>query len=92
MIMFFESASHAVESIMIKHFTFIRILYLCSTQVWEGRSAIEQSDRERILELMRVGEEGRTSWKVIEGHGKSWNLMEGSVLVTKYDLEVTRNF
>ncbi len=27
-----------------------------------------------------------------EGHGKSWNLMEGSVSVTKYDLEVSRTF
>ncbi len=39
-----------------------------------------------------VGAEGRTSWKVIENHGKSWNLMEGSVSVTKYDLEVSQNF
>ncbi len=28
----------------------------------------------------------------MEGHGKSWNLMEGSVSVTKYDLEVSQNF
>ncbi len=39
----------------------------------------------------KVEPHGR-SWKVMEGHGKSWNLMESSVSVTKYDLEVSRNF
>ncbi len=51
-----------------------------------GARLCENSD------TLSVGEEGRTSWKVMEGHGKSWNLMEGSVSVTKYDLEVSQNF
>ena len=49
---------------------------------WAGRFCPSGSTRE----------ESRTSWKVIDNHGNSGNLMEGLVSMTKYDMEVSRNF
>ncbi len=59
---------------------------------WKEAEELEVKVIEDEFEGASVVVEGRTSWKVIkfiEGHGKSWNLMEGSVSVNKYHLKVS---